>query len=150
MPSRSIPPASEPLTSSLPSRIPLTLLPTPLPIGESSPLNTHFFPDSNVQHIFSVMDTLLRDGYDVPRAARMFDSLRQSEEARSTLDVDLYNSFLGAYLTEALKEDIPEKDRRAWLSSLWNLFTELTSKASKWIVRPNRESFAIALLALIK
>ncbi|KZO97648.1 DNA/RNA polymerase [Calocera viscosa TUFC12733] len=138
------------LSSSLPSRIPLTLLPTPLPVGESSPLNTHFFPDSSVQHTFSVMDALLRDGYDVPRAARMFDSLRRSPEARSTLDVDLYNSFLGAYLTEALKETTRGHDRSAWLNSLWQLFGDLTSRASKWIVRPNRESFAIALLALVK
>lgn len=130
------------LNAFLRHRAPLTIVPTPLPDDSSSnQLNDLFFPDSRSQDLLAIIDTCLNECYDVPRARDVFESMRIQGRGRYLLKISIFNTFLQAYGTMAMKH---EQHRDEWIQEAWLLFNRMEAGDENAV--PNAETYAIMAL----
>lgn len=123
-----------------------TVLPTPLPIDQNSPLNDLYFTDSPTQDLFAVIDACLHNFYDVPRAKHIFETLRKSSKAEAVINTRLYNSLLEAFIAMATSKD-PD-NRLIWLEDAWILFDSMENGME--VTAPNATTYAVMLAAWLR
>jgi DNA-directed RNA polymerase len=124
----------------LQSSVPYTFLPNPLPEDVNQSLVSMYFPDSNTQDSFAVIDACLHNCYDVDRAQYVFDQLRRKPD-EVPLHVHLYNAFLNSYFAMATEREV-EKDAH-WLEETWSLYEVMES--GKETIEPNANTYAIMM-----
>ncbi|KAJ3527013.1 hypothetical protein NM688_g8184 [Phlebia brevispora] len=129
------------MESFLRRRNPYTILPTPLPDDDSSPLNDFYFTPSPTQDQIAVIDACLHNLYDVPRAQEIFQTLRQEKPGDPILSVRLYNSLLAAYVEMATTKETSRATY--WMENVVALYESMENPANK--VVPNANTFAIML-----
>ncbi|KAL6308760.1 DNA/RNA polymerase [Sparassis latifolia] len=125
-------------------RMPYTILPTPLPSGETTPLNDLYFTDSPTQDFVSVMDACLHNLYDVARAKEIFHRLRATSRGEAVLDARVYNALLDAYIRMVSKET-DGVGHILWLEDAWALYDDMECEKVK--VQPTANTYAIMLQA---
>lgn len=137
---------SEDMYNFLKRGAPYTLLPTPLPSDQSSPLNDLYFTSSATQDSLAIIDACLRNNHDIPRAKQVFDTLRTSPKAEVHLETRVYNSFLEAFRVMATTKD--PRSRLVWLDDAWSLFDSMEMGTES--AAPNANTYAIMLATWLK
>jgi len=123
-----------------------TMLPTPLPAGQSSDLNDLYFTDTPTQDSLAVIGACLHNCYDVPRAKQIFEGLRKSPKAEGIVNIHVYNSLLEAFISMATSGD--SNDRLFWLEDAWLLFDSMETGME--VVAPDATTYALMLSAWLK
>jgi DNA-directed RNA polymerase, mitochondrial len=135
---------SSDLESFLRRRAPLTMLPTPLPEDQSSPMAALNLSDSSTLDQLAAVDACLHNLHDVVRGKEMFDRLRATHLGDPALGPKLYNTVLKAYLGMAEKE-AAEGKATTWLDELSLLFDSMYTGTEQ--IKPAPGSYAVMLLA---
>jgi DNA-directed RNA polymerase len=118
----------------------LTILPTPIPFGSDTVDGyDQWYKDSKSQDMAGIIDACLHDLYDVPRAKKVFDHLRENAGS-SILGSRLYNSVLNGYLGMSLKDPM---EKNYWAEEAWKLYSIIESKKSE--VHPTVKTYSIML-----
>ncbi|EIN05774.1 hypothetical protein PUNSTDRAFT_26549, partial [Punctularia strigosozonata HHB-11173 SS5] len=131
-------------------RTPYTMIPTPAPLAEPSgrkrpttpshSIQDLYFTDTPTQDHLAIIDACLHDCYDVPRAQKVFDMLRDNRQPGDpVLEPRLYNSFLKAYLEMASRQ---AEKRVHWLEEMWALYDAMEGD-SREKVPPTASTYAL-------
>jgi len=122
-------------------KVPLTMLPNPRPVSDSSKTPDRFFTHSKTLDMMAIIDACLHNLYDVRRATELFNRLR-SQVGTTALETQLYNAFLEAYLLKSRHE---EHMKQHWINEVWSLYEVM--EAEKEEVAPNAKTYSILLAA---
>ena len=127
----------------------LTVLPTPLPVGEQSAAeHQHYFPDSNCMALVAIVDACLTNFHDIPRAQSLFAELRRDRKATSFMDVRVFNRFLHTYFTLAENPGTASKKAEQYRMQAWELYKSMVE--SQETVEPNSHTSALMLRGLLR
>jgi hypothetical protein len=127
----------------------LTLLPTPLPVGEQgAEEHQTVFPDSNTLALVAILDACLSNFRDIPRAQSLFADLRRERKATNFIDVRVFNRFLYAYFTLAEDPHTSPKETENYRMQAWELYKSLVE--NKETVSPNSHTSALMLRGLLR
>ena len=127
----------------------LTVLPTPLPVGEQSAAeHQHYFPDSNAMALVAIVDACLTNYHDIPRAQSIFAELRRDRKATSFIDVRVFNRFLQAYFTLAENPVTPLEEAEQYRMQAWELYKSMVENNET--VEPNSHTSALMLRGLLR
>lgn len=122
-------------------KVPLTILPNPRPVSDSSKTPDRWFTHSKTIDTTAMIDACLHNLYDVRRATELFNRLR-SQVGTTALETQLYNAFLEAYLLMSQKE---EHKKQHWIDEAWLLYEVMESGREE--VLPNPRTYSILLAA---
>ena len=127
----------------------LTVLPTPLPVGEQDEAeHQRYFPDSNSMALVAIVDACLSNFHDIPRAQSLFADLRRDRKATNFIDVRVFNRFLYAYFTLAEDPNTLPKQAEKYRMQAWELYKSLVE--NKETVDPNPHTSALMLRGLLR
>ena len=127
----------------------LTVLPTPLPVGEQGAAeHQRYFPDSSTMVLVAMIDACLTNFNDIPRAQLLFADLRRDRKATSFLDVRVFNRFLHAYFTLAENPNTSYRPAEMYRMYAWELYKSMVD--SKETVGPNAHTSALMLCGLLR
>ena len=127
----------------------LTVLPTPLPVGEQSAAeHQHYFPDSNCMALVAIVDACLTNFHDIPRAQSIFADLRRDRKATSFMDVRVFNRFIHAYFKLAEIPGTPLTEAKQYRMQAWELYKSMVE--NKETVEPNSHTSALMLRGLLR
>jgi len=127
----------------------LTVLPTPLPIGEQGAAeHQRYFPDSSAMAQVAILEACLSNFRDIPRAQTLFDELRRERKATNFIDVRVFNRFLDAYFTLAENPETSPKEAEKYRMHAWELYKSMVE--NKETVSPNPHTIALMLRGLLR
>ena len=140
----SVPVSFNDMGSFLKRRLPVAVIPTPLPDGQSPSvqptIHNFYFSETSTQDQLSIIDACIHNFYDVPRAMQVFEQLRKSEKGQAVLDVGVYNSLLDAYIGMAMS---PSEQKTFWIEEACALYEEMDYSSTS--VPPNAHTYASML-----
>ena len=127
----------------------LTVLPTPLPVGEQGAAeHQRYFPDSSAMALVAMVDACLTNFHDIPRAQLLFADLRRDRKATSSLDVRVFNRFLHAYFTLAEDPNTSIEPAQNYRMHAWELYKSMVE--NKETAEPNSHTSALMLRGLLR
>ena len=127
----------------------LTVLPTPLPVGEQGSVeHQRYFPDSNITALVAIVDACLSNFHDIPRAQSLFAELRRDRKAVHFLDVRVFNRFLHAYFTLAEDPNTSPREAEKYRMRAWELYTSMVE--NKEPAAPKAHTSAVMLWGLLR
>jgi len=127
----------------------LTILPTPLPVGEQGAAeHQRYFPDSSFVALVAIVDACLSNFHDIPRAQSLFAELRDDRKAVNFMDVRVFNRFLHAYFTLAENPNTGYKDAEKHRIQAWGLYKSMVENKER--VEPNPHTSALMLRGLLR
>jgi hypothetical protein len=127
----------------------LTVLPTPLPVGEQGAAEHQlYFPDSRFMAHIAILEACLSNFHDITRAQILFAELRGDQKASNFMDVRVFNRFLHTYFTLAEKPNTSPKEAEEHRMQAWDLYKSMVE--NKEAADPNPHTSALMLRGLLR